>query len=57
MQNVCYLNKFIHPYNAQNNNFYNLITVCVVVELFSLKDACSFITEAASFYVMVELGQ
>ena len=31
-----------------------IIQVCVVVELFSLKDACSFIAETASFYVTVE---
>ena len=33
-----------------------IIQLCVVVELFSLKDACSFIAETASFYVMVESG-
>ena len=33
-----------------------IIQLCVVVELFSLKDACGFIVEAASFYVTVESG-
>ena len=33
-----------------------IIQLCVVVELFSLKDACSFIAETALFYVMVESG-
>ena len=33
-----------------------IIQLCVVVELFSLKDACGFIAETASFYVMVESG-
>ena len=32
-----------------------IIQLCVV-ELFSLKDACGFIAETASFYVMVESG-
>ena len=31
-----------------------LIQLCVVVELFSLKDVCSLIAETASFYVTVE---
>ena len=47
MQNFCYLNKFIYPCNAQNKIF--IIQLCVVVELFSLKDVCSFIVETASF--------
>ena len=33
-----------------------IIQLCVVVELFSLKDACGFIAETASFYVTVESG-
>ena len=33
-----------------------IIQLCVVLELFSLKDACSFIAETASFYVTVESG-
>ena len=33
-----------------------IIQLCVVVELFSLEDACGFIAETASFYVMVESG-
>ena len=33
-----------------------IIHLCVVVELFSLKDACGFIAETASFYVTVESG-
>ena len=33
-----------------------IIQLCVVVELFSLKDACDFIAETASFYVTVESG-
>ena len=32
------------------------ITQIRVVELFSLKDACGFIAETASFYVTVESG-
>ena len=32
------------------------IQLCVVAELFSLEDACSFIVETASFYVTVESG-
>ena len=32
------------------------IQLCVVVELFGLEDACSFIAETASFYVRVESG-
>ena len=31
-----------------------IIQLCVVVKLFGLKDACGFIVETASFYVMVE---
>ena len=31
-----------------------IIQLCVVVELFSLKHACGFIAETASFYVTVE---
>ena len=33
-----------------------IIQLCVVVELFSLKDACGFIEETASFYVTEESG-
>ena len=33
-----------------------IIQLCVVVELFSLEDACGFIAETASFYVTVESG-
>ena len=33
-----------------------IIQLCVVVELFSLKDACGFIVETASFYGTVESG-
>ena len=33
-----------------------IIQLCVVVELFSLKDLCGFIAETASFNVMVESG-
>ena len=33
-----------------------IIQLCVVVELFSLEHACSFIAETASFYVTVESG-
>ena len=33
-----------------------IIQLCVVVELFSLKDAYGFIAETASFYVTVESG-
>ena len=33
-----------------------IIQLCVVVELFGLKDACGFIAETASFYVTVESG-
>ena len=33
-----------------------IIQLCVVVELFSLKDECGFIAETASFYVTVESG-
>ena len=33
-----------------------IIQLCVVVKLFSLKDACSFIAETASFYAAVESG-
>ena len=33
-----------------------IIQLCVIVELFSLKDACGFIAETASFYVTVESG-
>ena len=33
-----------------------IIQLCVVVELFSLEDACGFIVETASFYVTVESG-
>ena len=52
MEIFCHLNKFVYPCNAQNNNFY-IIQLCVVVKLFSLKDACGFIAETASFYVTV----
>ena len=54
MQNFCCLNKFVYLCNAQNHNF--IIQLCVVVELFSIKDVCSFIVETASFYVTVESG-
>ena len=33
-----------------------IIQLCVVVKLFSLKDACGFIVETASLYAMVESG-
>ena len=33
-----------------------IIQLCVVVELFSLEDACGFIAKTASFYVTVESG-
>ena len=33
-----------------------IIQLCVVVKLFNLKDACSFIAETASFHVTVESG-
>ena len=33
-----------------------IIQLCVVVELFSLEDACGFTAETASFYVTVESG-
>ena len=53
MENFCHINKFVYPCNAQNNF---IIQLCVVVELFSLEDACCFIVETASFYVTVESG-
>ena len=33
-----------------------IIQLCVVIELFSLKDAYGFIVETASLYFMVESG-
>ena len=33
-----------------------IIQLCVVVELFSLEDACGFVAETASFYVTMESG-
>ena len=48
------LNKFVYPCNAQTTIF--IIQLCVVMELFSFKDAWGFIAETASFYVTVESG-
>ena len=33
-----------------------IIQLCVIVKLFSLEDACGFIVETASFYIVVESG-
>ena len=54
MQNLCCLNKFVYPCNAQNNNFYNLIMCCCRV--IQSQRYVRFIAETASFYIMVESG-
>ena len=55
MQNLCCLNKFVYIHAMRKTAIF-IIQLCVVVELLSLKDACGFIAETASFYVMVESG-